>query len=106
VSSEPLNLYRVIYSERVRQHLRTLGGAAAERGDRQAFVDALTTFDSRLHIYPQFGDPLRDLAYEKATLYNAIIRPLAMRYAVYEEERMVVVVGLPVLLPMTHAAGQ
>jgi hypothetical protein len=98
---EPINLYRVVYSERVRQRLAALDREAEQRGDRAAFLAALKEFDRRLRIYPQFGDPLSDLTHEKATIFNAIIRPLAMRYAIYEERRLVVVVALPVLLPMT-----
>jgi hypothetical protein len=101
--SDPITRYRVVYSERVQQRLATMGGEAAERGDREAFAAALKAFDDRLHVYPQFGDPLSDLTHEKATLYNGIIRPLAMRYAIYEGLRLVIVVGLPVLLPQASS---
>jgi hypothetical protein len=80
-----------------------LGSEAARRGDREAFVAALREFDNRLHVCPQFGDPLSDLTHEKATIYNGIIRPLAMRHTVYEDRRLVIVVGLPVLLPGANA---
>jgi hypothetical protein len=97
--SEPLDLYRVSWSERVQRRLAELAGEAARGGDQEAFAASLKEFDRRPHVYPQFGDPLRNLTFEKATLYNGILRPLAMRYAVYEDQRVVVVVGLPVLLP-------
>ena len=103
--SEPIQLYQVAYSERVRRRLAEMGAEAARRGDREAFAAALKDFDGKLHLYPQFGDPLRDLVIERAALYNGIIRPLCMRNAVYENERLVVVVGIPVLMPMTRDGG-
>jgi hypothetical protein len=34
---------------------------ARHRGMFQQAVDALKELDRRLHVYPQFGQPLRDL---------------------------------------------
>ena len=62
-ASEP-QPYRVTYSERVRQRLLSLADVARERGDGEAFVAALKEFDRRLQLYPQFGEPLIDLARE------------------------------------------
>jgi hypothetical protein len=98
--TEPVAPYRVVYSERVRQRLKALAGEAAQRGDGEQFAAALKEFHRRLCIYPQFGDPLLDLTAEPGQIYNGIIRPLAMRYGIYEDRRLVVVAALPVLLPM------
>jgi hypothetical protein len=97
---EPVTPYRVAYSERVRRRLTALAGEAAQRGDGEQFAAALKEFHRRLCIYPQFGDPLFNLKEETGQVYNGILRPLAMRYGVYEDRRLVVVVNLPVLLPM------
>ncbi len=96
--------YRVVYSERVRQRLATLGEEAGRRRDREVFAAALKEFDRRLRLYPQFGDPLMDLTSEQGGIWNGIIRPLSMRYAIYEERRLVTVTALPILLPRTGAA--
>ena len=95
--SAPL-LYRVIYTGRVRQHLLALAKTARDGVDGPAFVAALEEFDRRLHIYPQFGDPLADLLIEPGHVRIGIIPPLTMRYAVLEERRRVFVGALPVLL--------
>jgi hypothetical protein len=92
--------YQVDYSGAVRQHFRLLAREAAARGDGQAFAAALKEFHRRLMFYPQFGDPLIDLAAEPGQIRLGIIRPLSMRYGVFEERRLVVCGTLPILLPM------
>jgi len=91
--------YRVIYSEYVRQELRKLGATADERGLRQQFLDALKQIDSRLSIYPQFGEPLRDLQIESETLWVGTIPPLAVQYVIDEARRLVFIVFPLVPLP-------
>ena len=91
--------YHVSYSGRVRQRLLELADAARERGDGEAFLAALREFDRRLRVYPQFGDPLSDLSAETGQVRLGVVPPLAMRYGVLEERRMVFVAALPVLMP-------
>jgi hypothetical protein len=61
---------------------------------------ALKEIDRRLHIYPQFGDPLRDLKLEPTKIWVGTVRPLVVRY-ILDEERRLVLVGEPIL-PMPH----
>jgi hypothetical protein len=91
--------YRVEYSEKVRQRLLALADIARQRGDGGEFIAALTEFDRRLRIYPQFGEPLVDLKKEPGQVWIGTVRPLAMRYGVLEERRLVIVAAIPVLLP-------
>ena len=101
-ASEPVP-YRVVYSERVRQRLLALADIARERGDGEAYVAAVNEFHRRLCLYPQFGDPLIDLTLEPGQVRLGIIRPLAMRYGVFDERRVVMVTEVPVLLPKSGA---
>jgi hypothetical protein len=96
-SSGPL-LYEVVYSERVRQRLLALADIARERGDSEAFVTALREFDRRLRLYPQFGEPLIDVRHGTGQIWLGIVRPIAMRYGLLEERRIVIVTAFPVLL--------
>src|SRR3954452_7437062 len=96
-AAEPVP-YRVVYSERVRQRLLTLADVARERGDGEAFLAALKEFHRRLCLYPQFGEPLIDLEQESGQVWMGTVRPLAMRYAVFDERRIVTVAAIPVLL--------
>ena len=91
--------YTVVYAERVRRRLLSLAEAARERGDGDAFVAAVKEFHRRLCIYPQFGDPLIDLKQQPGQVWIGIVRPLSMRYAVLDGSRLVMVGGLPILLP-------
>ena len=99
--SEPVS-YRVVYSERVRQRLLALADVARERGDGEAFLAALKEFHRRLGLYPQFGEPLIDLTQPLGQVWLGIVRPLAMRYGVSDERRVVMVVEIPVLLPKSE----
>jgi hypothetical protein len=95
--------YRVAYSERARRRLLTLADIAQVRGDGDAFLTALQEFDRRLYLYPQFGEPLIDLTRERGQVWIGIVRPLAMRYGIFEERRLVMVAALPVLLPRSES---
>jgi len=97
--SDPPVRYAVEYSGFVLRHLRLLARDASARGDGPAFASALREFHRRLELYPQFGDPLWDLAVEEGQIRLGIIRPLSMRYGVYEARRLVLCAALPILLP-------
>jgi hypothetical protein len=94
--------YRVAYSERARQRLLALADVARQRGDGEAFVAALREFPRRLCLYPQFGEPLTDLTQERGQVWIGFVRPLAMRYGVFDERRVVMVAALRVLLPRSE----
>lgn len=89
----------MVFSDWVRDRLRDLAEQAIHRGDGEAFTAALNEFYRRLRVYPPFGDPLFDLTNEQGQVRNGIIRPIAMRYGVYEDRRLVLVVAQPILLP-------
>jgi hypothetical protein len=86
----------------VRQRLLALADVARERGDGEAFLAAVKEFDRRLRLYPQFGEPLIDLTHELGQVWIGIVRPLAVRYGVFDERRMVMVAAIPVLLPKSE----
>ena len=100
-ASEPVP-YRVSYSERVRQRLLALSDLARQRGDGEAYLAALKEFHRRLCLYPQFGEPLIDLSREPGQAWLGFVRPLAMRYGLFDERRLVMVVDMPVLLPKSE----
>ena len=95
--------FRIVYSERVRQRLSELAQISSDRGDGLAFLAALKEFHRRLTVYPQFGEPLTDLIHEPGQIWVGIVSPLSMRYAVYDDRRLVAVARLPVLLPRSKA---
>jgi hypothetical protein len=78
---------------------------ARERGDGEAFIAAVKEFHRRLSIYPQFGEPMIDLRQESGQVWLGIVRPLAMRYGVFDERRVVMVSEIPVLLPKSEIQG-
>ena len=55
-------------------------------------MNAAREIAERLRIYPQFGEPISDLTYEKGTICVGAVGPLAVRYAIFEDLRLVMVV--------------
>src|SRR5437660_1281442 len=84
--------YRVAYSERVRNELKSLIARAKGRGLGQQVLAALKELDYRLHIYPQFGQPLFDLKLEGAQVWIATVPPLTIKYVLDEKQRAVMVI--------------
>ncbi len=84
--------YRVVYSEHVRNELRDLAARAKSRGLGRQVLAALKEIDRRLHIYPQFGEPLLDLKLEPAQVWIGVIPPLVVQYVLDDERRLVMVV--------------
>ena len=99
-ATNPPARYRVVYSAFVEKRLEELADKAVARGDGAAFATALAEFRHRLAIYPQFGDPQIDLTAMPGVVYQGIIRPLSIRYGVFEDRRLVFCGAPPVLLPM------
>jgi hypothetical protein len=67
---------------------------------------ALREFDYGRELFPQFGDRIRDLSGEEGQIRFGIIRPLSMRYSVYEARRLVLYGVLPILLPMVRSDAE
>ena len=91
--------YRVSYSERVRNELRALIIKAQDRGLGRQVLDAAKEMDRRLRIYPQFGQPLKDLTLESGQVWIGVVAPLVVRYALYEDRRIVMVAAPTMPLP-------
>jgi hypothetical protein len=54
---------------------------------------------------PPFGEPLIELTQEVGQVWLGIVRPLAVRYGVFDETRVVMVTEAPVLLPKSDPQG-
>jgi hypothetical protein len=87
----------VVYSGVVRAAVREFAAAARAAGRSREAAAALTDLDRRLHIYPQFGEPILDLTQKSGQVCVAAVPPLLVRYAIYEERRLVVVTLLRIL---------
>lgn len=87
--------YRVSYSERVRNELKGLFTRAKQGGLGPQFLAALKEIDRRLHIYPQFGEPLRDLKLKPLQRWIGVVPPLVVQYCVDDDKRLVMV-GVPI----------
>lgn len=95
-------MYEVTYSERVIEALMDMirGNPKHANAIRTAFRE----INRRLRIYPQFGQPLRDLVVEPAQLWVAVFTPLVVNYVLDEGDgdkrgRQVMVVRPFVPLP-------
>jgi hypothetical protein len=91
--------YRVVYSELVRSELRNLIARAKGRGRAPQVLAAVKEIDDRLRVYPQFGQPLRDLQLKPAQLWMGCVSPLVVHYTLDEDRRLVMVVAPILPLP-------
>jgi hypothetical protein len=94
-------LYRVIYSELVRQATRDLIQRAADVGRAVDVLNAVKQIDYVLALYPQFGQPLRDLLLKPAQMWIGVVPPLVVHY-VLDEDAKRVFVPLP-FVPFTRS---
>lgn len=84
--------YQVVYSEFVRNELKKLIARANERGLGPQVLDAVREMDRLLHTEPRrFGDPLADLLLAPGQLRMGTVPPLVVKYALYEDRRLVIV---------------
>ena len=98
-SDEP-GPYDVSYSQRVLDELKALLARAHKRGKGQEVLAVVREIHHRLKLYPQFGEPLRDLSKHSLKMWIATVWPLVVKY-VLDEERRQVLVGEP-LKPLSN----
>ncbi|HEX4588463.1 MAG TPA: hypothetical protein VH120_00930 [Gemmataceae bacterium] len=84
--------YSVSFSGRVLEQLQVLAGRAKDKGMAADFIAALAALEHRLRVYPQFGQPLRDVATESGQEWIGVVPPLVVNYVLYHERREVTVV--------------
>lgn len=93
--------YRVFDSGRVRDELERLVAQARTRGLAPHVLAAVKEIDRRFRVYPQFGQPLRDLNQRPLCLWLGCVPPLSVHY-VLDEERRQVSVAVP-LTPLPRS---
>jgi hypothetical protein len=93
--------YDLVFSGRVIDELAALIARAKGQGRDKPLVAAAKTIEYRLRVYPQFGEPFRDLNVESGQEWVAVAPPLIVRYLIYEERRLVLVVSP--IRPLSHS---
>jgi hypothetical protein len=100
--------FRVSYSGAVRAQLRLLVEEAAQQ-DRNfavAVLAAAKPIDARLRAGPRdFGDPHFTLQGLELDIRVAVIQPLAVTYAVHQQEAIVLVQRFTLLSPPPTVSG-
>lgn len=96
-----MDLYEVSYSGRVIDSMKSLVRRAREAGLAEQVIAAIREMDRLLHLYPQFGQPLRDLFVDSAQLWIGVVPPLVVDYVLDDESRKVMVIFPP--LPLTRS---
>jgi hypothetical protein len=87
-------MYKVSCSRRVLDKLKEL--ILRNPTHASSISSAAIEIDRRLHVYPQFGQPLRNLAVKQAQLWIATLPPLSLQYLLldYDDERRAEKTGL------------
>jgi hypothetical protein len=97
VSSDPNpkpQTYRIILSGRVSAEAKALFNRAADVGRGPQILNAFKEVHHLLSVYPQFGEPLKDLNVLGATIYTLAVPPLVIQYIIDETARTVFI-GVP-----------
>lgn len=91
--------YAVSYSQRVRESFTEMARRITNTYLLNWVYDSAKKIERRLQVYPQFGQPLRDLSVPNATLWYGIIEPLMVQYVIDQDRRQVMVTVPFRLLP-------
>jgi hypothetical protein len=82
--------YRVARLPRVAQQIRALAKAAAPLGIKEKLIAALEYLDEQLHSSPLvLGNPIHSTKKEGGVVCVGVIEPIAVRFAVFETEKVV-----------------
>jgi len=80
--------YRLTLVGEVREEIKRLGKAAASSGKKQSYLDAWLTIEDRLSSDPcEFGECSFHLLKGELRCHIGAIRPVAVRFAVHENNR-------------------
>lgn len=83
--------YRLTYSGHVLDTTRDLLVWAGGHGLRPRVAAAVREIDRLLKIYPQFGQPLRDLSVAPLRHWVGVVAPVVVHYILDEDRRAVTV---------------
>ena len=82
--------FRLFVMPRANQQARDLLRRADALGIRNSLVTALKTIHEELQITPQtFGDPAHRTRKQGGRVFGAVVEPVHIRYAVFEQEKKV-----------------
>jgi hypothetical protein len=93
--------YAIETSQRVNAAARDLVRRARAAGRGDEALAALKKLFHILSVYPQYGEPIRDLQTVGQTIYTLSVPPIYAKYAIDEENRTVYI-GAPFLV-MRHS---
>ena len=96
LTTAPLDRYWELFVEAMKGH-PGVDGAVERMYRAQCAKDHRQCLGSLGLLPEQYG--LADLKHETGQAWIGIVRPLAMRYGVFDERRIVMVAAIPVLLP-------
>lgn len=77
-------MYEVSYSRRVTEAVREL--VARNPAHARSILSSVRQIHDRFRVYPQFGQPLRDLEPPGAQLWIAVVAPLVVLYVLIETD--------------------
>jgi hypothetical protein len=84
--------FRVSFSGRVQDHLKTLEARAVAAGRQAEYTRALDTVQAWLRSDPEsLGEPTKDYTQLRLTEYAGNYGPLSIVYSIHWDERLVLV---------------
>jgi hypothetical protein len=90
--------FRVDRVPEVNRQVRALGEEAARRGLRAEYLAALRRIVQRLQTDPvEWGEPEYHTALPGGLVCRGVVDPVCVQYAIYAEERAVLILNLSLL---------
>ncbi|HWY88449.1 MAG TPA: hypothetical protein VNX28_17185 [Gemmataceae bacterium] len=87
--------YKVDHLPRVLHQLHQLSAQARKRGISKSLVTALKKARDFCREQPKdWGDPVRNTILEGGIVYRGICKPVVVEYAVFDNERAVVILSV------------
>jgi hypothetical protein len=91
--------YKVGYLPAAKQQIHDLAAGCTDHGQKKALASALKAMLAKLQTEPSiWGDPEYNLQKPGGCVYHGIIEPVIIRYAIYEHERIVLIMSVRLLL--------
>jgi hypothetical protein len=86
--------YHVVESPAILREVRRLAAGLTDQTERRRYTSALRAIRQRLRTDPRgFGEFLHPLQWMRLDVYLGSIAPLAVRYGVHQEQKLVFVVN-------------
>ena len=98
MSSNGQTLYKLRHLPSVTDEIKSIANDLALHGRKAEFLSAMTAVVAKLQKEPTvWGDPEYNLHHPGGCIYHGIMKPVIVKYAVFEHEKTVLLLNVRIL---------